>query len=506
MPADNCISVASGRLPPVARARLELLEQLRTLRDQVSKDGETLVAEWESQSGGSGSRERALNLAHYVALRRHDLRPIQDKLMLLGLSSLGRLEARVLANLDAVIASLAAIVGDSRPEPFPSPAEMWHGRELNRANADLALGPCRPGRRVRLMVTLPGESAIDPALARKLVQEGADIVRINCAHDGPETWRAMIANVRQAARGQDRRVRVLMDLAGPRCRTGEVQCAKGHKRLYPGEEILFVHDEFQPRAQWPIQARCTLPGAIKELKPGVKLWIDEGRVGARVQSLLPQGVLIRVETAPPRGMRLKPDKGLNFPDTPLASSALTPRDLEVLDFVAENADLVGYSFVQSAEDIAVLQHELEARMGSQEAGKTGIVAKIETALAVRNLPRIIVQGVSRQPFAIMIARGDLGVEIGFERLAEMQEEILWLCEAAFVPVIWATGVLHGMIKEGLPSRGEMTDAAMSARAECVMLNKGPYVLEALSCLDRLFGRMTEHQEKKTPRLRALQSW
>ena len=88
----------------------------------------------------------------------------------------------------------------------------------------------------------------------------------------------------------------------------------------------------------------------------------------------------------------------------------------------------------------------------------------------------------RQPFGVMIARGDLAVELGFERLAEMQEEILWLCEAAHVPVIWATQVLEDLVKSGLPTRGEMTDAAMAGRAECVMLNKGPNVGEAITAL------------------------
>ena len=106
----------------------------------------------------------------------------------------------------------------------------------------------------------------------------------------------------------------------------------------------------------------------------------------------------------------------------------------------------------------------------------------------------------------MIARGDLAVEMGFERVAEMQEEILWICEAAQVPVIWATQVLEGLVKEGIPSRGEMTDAAMSARAECVMLNKGPNVVLAVTVLDRLLRSMAGHQAKKTPTLRALRAF
>jgi len=91
-------------------------------------------------------------------------------------------------------------------------------------------------------------------------------------------------------------------------------------------------------------------------------------------------------------------------------------------------------------------------------------------------------------------------------MAEMQEEILWIGEAAQVPVIWATQVLEHLVQKGTPSRGEMTDAAMAARAECVMLNKGPYLFEALEELDGLLGRMEQHQYKKTPRLRRLRSW
>jgi pyruvate kinase len=103
----------------------------------------------------------------------------------------------------------------------------------------------------------------------------------------------------------------------------------------------------------------------------------------------------------------------------------------------------------------------------------------------------------------MIARGDLAVELGWARLAEMQEELLWLAESARVPVIWATQVFEQLIRENQPTRAEMTDAAMSQRAECVMLNKGPFVLDAITLLDDIAGRMRGHQLKKSARLRAL---
>jgi pyruvate kinase len=107
---------------------------------------------------------------------------------------------------------------------------------------------------------------------------------------------------------------------------------------------------------------------------------------------------------------------------------------------------------------------------------------------------------------VMIARGDLAVECGFERMAEVQEEVLWACEAAHLPVVWATQVLETLARTGRPSRAEITDAAMGVRAECVMLNKGPHIVAAVTALADILCRMQAHQSKKRPLLRALRSW
>lgn len=167
--------------------------------------------------------------------------------------------------------------------------------------------------------------------------------------------------------------------------------------------------------------------------------------------------------------------------------------------------MIGYSFVQTGADIAALREELARHLPGARNGP-GLVLKIETQRAVRNLPELIVHAAGQLPTAVMIARGDLAIELGFRRIAEVQEEILWLCEAANVPVIWATQVLEGMAKNGLPTRAEVTDAAMASRAECVMLNKGPHIVDAIRMLDDVLVRMEAHQHKKTAQLRVLQSW
>ncbi len=172
------------------------------------------------------------------------------------------------------------------------------------------------------------------------------------------------------------------------------------------------------------------------------------------------------------------------------------KDLNDLDFVCAHADLVGFSFVETLADMEYLMSELAKR----NASELPIIAKIETNRAVKNLPDIILGTIGRHNLGIMIARGDLSVELGSARLAEIQEELLWLCEAAHVPVIWATQVLESIAKKGTRSRPEFTDAAM---AECVMLNKGPYILDAIEALVNVMIRMHEHQRKKFSRLRAL---
>jgi pyruvate kinase len=132
-----------------------------------------------------------------------------------------------------------------------------------------------------------------------------------------------------------------------------------------------------------------------------------------------------------------------------------------------------------------------------------LILKIETRRAFDNLPALLLAAMRSAAAGVMIARGDLAVECGYERLAEVQEEILWMAEASHMPVIWATQVLERLAKEGIPSRAEITDAAMGERAECVMLNKGPYILAAVRALDNILTRMQAHQRKKTAMLRQL---
>jgi pyruvate kinase len=505
--SDTALPTAAPPLPAPADRLAALYQEVTELGRAVRAEAADIIAGWPAIPDERGFAPSAANLAHYLALRRRDLRPLQRRLMTVGLSSLGRLESRVLPGLDAVAATLAVLAGQPNP-PVPPDEAFFVGETRLAERAIEVLGPAVEQHGVALLVTCPSSAADDPSFMRSLADANVEAVRINCAHDDADGWRRMIGHARAAGAATGRPMKILMDLGGPKIRTGAVRWPHGDKHLRTDALLALVPPgglDALPNDAPAFAAECELPEALVMAKPGHRLLLDDAKVGAVIEAVMPWGLLARVERAKADGVKLRPEKGLSFPDTDLTVTPLTAKDLADLEFVARNADGVSYSFVQSAADVALLQNEL-ARLRPADWQTLSVVLKIETQKALRNLPELLVQAASRQPAAIMIARGDLAAEIGFGRTAEIQEEILWIGEAAQVPVIWATQVLESLVKTGTPLRGEMTDAAMAARAECVMLNKGPYVLEAIAELDRLFARMGGHQHKKTPQLRRLTSW
>lgn len=245
---------------------------------------------------------------------------------------------------------------------------------------------------------------------------------------------------------------------------------------------------------------CTLPAALTHLQQGHRVLFDDCRIGAVVECLDGnRDFVLRVVKTQKQTVKLRAEKGINLPDTEIDIPSLTEDDREALAFAVAHADAVGLSFVRRAEDVRALHQELD-QLGRADIGT---VLKIETRTGFENLPDVLLESLRRPPCAVMIARGDLAAEVGFERLAELQDEILWLCEASHVPAIWATQVLDTLARTGVPSRAEVTDAAASVAAECVMLNKGPFVEDAVRALSNILCRMEQHRYKKRSLFRKL---
>jgi len=592
------------------------LQELSSIRDEMLRM-ERRFAE-QTSSLAEAHRDGAKNLLHYLALRRHDIRPLQEKLALFGLSSLGRCESRALANLDAVINVAGHLIG-GHSSNF-GPVDLTLGRSDLEQNSAALLGPKPANRDVRIMVTMPSEAATDYRLVSDLVASGMDCMRINCAHDHQDAWAAMIEHLRRAQREHNRACRVIMDLAGPKLRTCAIESVPGvvkwkpqrdrygkvtapariwltaleHPetasvaadacltlsgnwlaRLRNGDRITFndardawrsmevtqafgasclaesnqtsylttettlsvvrLRDVARIGALPPVQPAIvlkpgdlldvtiadspgraalrsadgdilepatigiTLPQIIGDARAGEAIWFDDGKIGGIIRAVAPDKLQVEIVQARPRGENLRADKGINLPDTELNLPALTAEDIAHLPFIARHADLVDYSFVRGTRDVELLLTELDRVRGNA----LGIVLKIETRKAFERLPSLILTAMRHPNVGVMIARGDLAVECGYERTGELQEEIMWIAEAAHVPVIWATQVLETLAKKGRPSRAEITDAAMAERADCVMLNKGPYVVEAVRVLENVLRRMQHHQTKKAALLRPL---
>ena len=244
--------------------------------------------------------------------------------------------------------------------------------------------------------------------------------------------------------------------------------------------------------QGPAGVATVLPEALANVQIGDQVFIDDGKIGGAVIDLNEEYVQLEIISPAIKMAKVKEEKGLNFPNTLLGLAALTDQDLEDLKFVVQYADTVGLSFVHSPQDL----EDLKAAIFELGRPELAVVAKIETADAIQNLAQILLAGLNFHSFGIMIARGDLAVEVGFENMSIVQEDILCMCDAAHVPVIWATQVLESLAKDGVPARAEITDAAMGHRAECVMLNKGPHIVDAVRVLSKLLTAEARHHVKK----------
>lgn len=616
---------AGGDDPQDFKICLALIDQLWTLRQSMLGREKALARELDKVL--PEYRLSARNLAHYLTLRSVDLREVQEQLARLGLSSLGRSESHVLANLDKVLGLLHRLTCQRwHDKSDEEPAGSSGSRELLKQHTLQLLGQAPAKRPVRIMVTLPSAAADDFNMVRDMVDAGMDIARVNCAHDSAADWRLMAANVRRAAKAAQRPVKLLMDLGGPKIRTGPIaerppvlklkpgkdelgrvfRPARLHlrpigstevasdadasvgvweawlKRLKPGTSVEFLDargakrhflviqrddngaiaeslqtayltpetilsmggggkkkhttlvcqidsppgtlllhigdmlrltkeglgqaaglgDDTDDASPDMAQVAVSLPQVIDQVKVGHRIWFDDGRIGGVIRHKNADWIEIEITQARPTGEKLGGDKGINLPDSQLSLPALSDKDIDDLTTVVAEADMVGLSFVQQAADVELLRGHLQ-RLGRHDIG---IVLKIETLQGFENLPELMLAAMASKMAGVMIARGDLAVECGYERLAEVQEEILWCAEAAHMPVIWATQVLELMAKTGLPSRAEISDAGLGVRAECVMLNKGPYITQAIRTLDDILQRMGGHQAKKRPLLRALRAW
>ncbi len=482
----------------------DLAGQIDLLR-QLARQRENEAAEWinkvhEEHRGG------AINLVHYLALREDDRRPLQDRLSRMGLSSLGRAEAHVMPSLDAVHHLLQVFHGSPVQAPNPAAYNLATQRLEHHTKALLGLRP--EHRPTRIMVTLPPEVVDQADLLRSYFDAGMNCARINCAHDNAGKWQQMIDRLREAQRGTGRNCRIMMDLAGPKLRTGRTGEGDPEAHDSPtftvkeGETIELMAEDIigYPASDGnPARISCTLPLVFKNTECGERVLFHDGRIETVIREVHQDRLVLEVRRTPPREGILRANQGINFPDSTLNFSGLTPQDLLDLDVIARHADAVALSFVNTDHDVNLLIAELRR----QQAERLGLVIKVETRHAFESLPRILMAAMQHPSCGVMIARGDLAVEVGMERLAEVQEEILWLCEAARIPVIWATQVLENLSRKGMASRAEVTDAAMAERAECAMLNRGMMATQAIASLDEILTRMASHMSKKSPRLRRL---
>lgn len=565
-------------------------------------------------------KESARNLIHYLALRTFDNNIIQEKLAVAGFPISSSYEGQILHGLLSFKTIINGLLGKDEFEFDTNYIDNEKAKSLLKHNTEALFGETPKKRSTRIMVTQPTHAAGDPDFSTNLIEIGMNAARINCSHDDEIIWKAIIDNINSS----QKECKILMDLGGPKLRTGKMKPGpkvihikpkrnalgqvttpanvwlapygilpktleeadaiipvnkkwlKKTKRnsyvvfrdarnkkcklsiekkegvgrwascsdsafvttdtllnvflekksnseihsvheLLPLEEIIYLFEgdtlrlDMKPILGEPAildekgnivsiaRISCSLPEVINSLKVGEHVFFDDGKIEGEISEIFQDYIHIKITNTKKKGGKLKTEKGINFPNSKLDIRGLTDKDKSDIKFVAKYADAVNFSFVNTKDDVEDLLNELKKLNAS-----LGIILKVETLESYRNLPNILLKAMENYPLGVMIARGDLAIEAGWKKFAIIQEEILRICEAAHVPNIWATQVLENLAKKGIPTRSEITDAAMAQRAECVMLNKGYYIQKAVKMLDKILREMQKIQRKKKnllPKLR-----
>lgn len=443
------------------------------------------------------------NLIHYLVLRSQEIREAQEFLHHKGLSSLTNSESHTMSQLLNVMGWLN--IGQNKQLPA-SLCDFETAFKLQQMHAEQLLGIFPVRDRPHIMVTFSSELIHQRMLVEEMLNAGMTVARINCAHDSKEEWLQMINILKKAIAKTGRACKVYMDLGGPKIRIIQIATKEDANckelQIAEGKELR-LRGTHQPNTGGKKEKATLVVEPVEILsmvRVGEHLYFDDGKFEAKVIECGPQEVVVRIIRISTKKPILKPEKGINLPDSELAIPSLTDEDRSNIPFICKHADMVGYSFVSHPDDVLLLREEINRFAGRH---RPSIVLKIERLSAVQNLPALLMNGMIDEAFGVMIARGDLAVEIGFERLSEIQEEILWICEAAHVPVIWATQVLETLNKTGYATRSEITDAAMGVKAECVMLNKGKYIVKTIKTLDDILTRQLGHVNKKRYIMRPL---
>jgi pyruvate kinase len=329
-------------------------------------------------------------------------------------------------------------------------------------------------KRTKIICTI-GPASEKPAVLNSMIKSGMNVARLNFSHGTHANHKLLVKNIRAAAKKNKKIVGILADLQGPKIRIGDL---KEPVELKTGNEVVFT-----TAAPAKNKLGVTYSGLHKDAKAGDRILADDGLLEFKVEKIAGKDIVCKIIN----GGKISAHKGMNFPDTKISLSSLTLKDKDDLAFaMGMKVDYAAISFVRTAKDIKNLKKLINNNAKKLRVSKPKIVAKIEKPEALENFA-----GILAESDAIMIARGDLGVETPVEDVPLRQKEIIALCRQAAKPVIVATQMLDSMIRNPRPTRAEVSDVAnaVMANVDAVMLSgesaTGNYPKEAAAMMNKI---------------------
>lgn len=341
-------------------------------------------------------------------------------------------------------------------------------------------------RHTKIIFTI-GPATQDPDMLRRLLRAGVDVCRLNMAHATHEWTTAVISSLRAASEAEGRKVALMMDVKGPEIRTGPLEEPFQLER----DEVFefFLDQEAEPVSEGIRGIRINYPLLAEDISVGDTMLVDSGLMRLRVTEILPDRIRCLVRIGGELGSR----RHINLPGVHVRLPSLTAKDRADIDIgVRLGVDFFALSFVRSPDDLDILRRYIEERGSS-----ANIIAKIEDQSAISNMEDIV-----KASDGLMVARGDLGIEVPYETLPLVQRRAVKICQRMGKPAIVATHMLESMITNPLPTRAEITDIsnAVFEQADCVMLSGettvGKYPVDCVEVMDRIIQYIEAHSERR----------
>lgn len=455
-----------------------------------------------------------MNMLRYITLRSHDLRKVHDSLSERGVTSLRSAESYVYRNVTDALKLVNLLQGKEwQPKESIESLGYKKSKKLLSYNANQLFNKKEKKHSTEIMVTLPESAYADEDILKDLLRSGMEIARIDLHKGDIHEWLEVIKKLRNYSLELKAPCKILADLPKNELKIEDFRVIKKSMKLR--QYISVQNGDHIKLSTQCTQATDCVYGLNKELitpatlplsqidinaiaNVGDQIILSKGNIKGIILSKTEWDMKVLIKQTHKKKSKIFADSHVSIPNR-LIEEQEYKINTKLINAIKDAVDMIGISGLQSHKNIISFFDESQL-LANEEVG---LVVHIDSQRSWSDLPLIMIEAMRHKKIGIMVDRENIAMDVGADRAVEIKDQILWLCEAAHVPVIWSTNILENLTKSGIAKPAEITDAAKAARTECVMLSDGPFIIDAVNMLSNILVKMEQHSYKKKNLMRTL---